>query len=64
MSRKIPETPIAASRRSTFGAVLSAAGLVFIVPGLLMAGTYGWLEARDFVIGDTVVLEQEMCPRL
>jgi MFS family permease len=41
------------------GAVLSAAGLVSIVFGVLQAGTYGWLQARkDFSIADTVLLEQ------
>jgi hypothetical protein len=39
------------------GTVLSAGGLVFIVLGILQAGTYGWLRARkDFSIGDTVLL--------
>jgi MFS family permease len=41
------------------GAVLSAAGLVSIVLGILQAGTYGWLQARKaFSIGDTVILDQ------
>jgi MFS family permease len=40
------------------GAVLSAAGLFFIVIGILQAGTYGWFRAsQDFVIGTTVVLQ-------
>src|SRR5215831_16015024 len=39
------------------GAVLSAAGLFFIVIGILQAGTYGWFRAsQDFVIGTTVLL--------
>jgi len=39
------------------GAVLSAAGLFFVVVGILQAGTYGWITAtQDFVIGSTVVL--------
>jgi predicted MFS family arabinose efflux permease len=39
------------------GAVLSAAGLFFIVIGILQAGTYGWLtSSQDFVIGSTVVI--------
>lgn len=39
------------------GAVLSAAGLVLVVFGILQSGTYGWLSSReDFTIGDTVVL--------
>ena len=39
------------------GAVLSAAGLFFVVVGILQAGTYGWITAKqDFVIGNTVVI--------
>lgn len=41
------------------GAVLSAAGLFFIVVGILTAGTYGWLRAgTDVVIGGRVVIPQ------
>jgi MFS family permease len=41
------------------GAVLSAAGLVCIVIGILQAGDYGWLTARkDFAIGGNVILQQ------
>ena len=48
----------ATSRRFDFvGAILSAAGLFFIVIGILQAGTYGWFRARqDFVIGTTVLI--------
>jgi hypothetical protein len=39
------------------GAVLSAAGLFFVVIGVLQAGTYGWFRAKqDFVVGSTVVI--------
>ncbi len=39
------------------GAVLSAAGLFFVVVGILQAGPYGWIRAtQDFVIGSTVVI--------
>ncbi|MBV9582341.1 MAG: MFS transporter [Chloroflexi bacterium] len=39
------------------GAVLSAAGLFFVVVGILQAGTYGWFRAsRDFVVGSTVLI--------
>ncbi|MGE5829077.1 MAG: MFS transporter [Micromonosporaceae bacterium] len=39
------------------GAVLSAAGLFFIVLGILQSSTYGWLKSReDFTIGGTVVI--------
>jgi MFS family permease len=41
------------------GAILSAAGLVFVVVGTLQAGTYGWFRStQDFVIGNTVVIPQ------
>lgn len=39
------------------GAVLSAAGLFFIVVGILQADTYGFFRStQDFVIGSTVVI--------
>jgi MFS family permease len=39
------------------GAVLSAAGLFFVVLGLLQSRTYGFLASRkDFTIGNTVVI--------
>ncbi len=39
------------------GAVLSAAGLFFVVIGILQAGTYGFFRAsQDFVVGSTVVI--------
>ncbi len=41
------------------GAVLSAAGLVFVVFGILQSGNYGWLRAnKDVKIGDTVVISE------
>ncbi|HZV49638.1 MAG TPA: MFS transporter [Candidatus Dormibacteraeota bacterium] len=41
------------------GAILSAAGLFFIVLGILQSGTYGWFQARkDFAIGSVVLIEQ------
>ncbi|HEX4778398.1 MAG TPA: MFS transporter [Acidimicrobiia bacterium] len=41
------------------GAVLSAAGLVVIVLGVLQSGDYGWFSARkDFTIGNTVVIHE------
>jgi MFS family permease len=61
LSRRIPDIPVEEPKPAfdLTGAVLSAGGLVFIVLGLLQAGTYGWLTARkDFVIGDTVLLNQ------
>lgn len=39
------------------GAVLSAAGLFFVVLGILQSGTYGWLTAKqDFAIGSVVLV--------
>jgi MFS family permease len=39
------------------GAVLQAAGLFFVVLGILQSGTYGWFVSReDFRIGDTVLI--------
>jgi MFS family permease len=61
LSRRIFDTGVPEPKPAfdTLGAVLSAAGLVAIVIGILQAGTYGWLEARkDFSIGDTVILQQ------
>jgi MFS family permease len=41
------------------GAVLSAAGLFFIVLGILQSGTYGWFKAReDFAIGGLVLIHK------
>ena len=40
------------------GAVLSAAGLFFVVLGILQSSTYGWLVSReDFSIGGTVLIQ-------
>jgi MFS family permease len=39
------------------GAILSGAGLFFVVFGILQSGTYGWFASReDFSIGNTVVI--------
>src|SRR5262245_8837918 len=39
------------------GAVVSAAGLFFVVVGTLQASSYGWFRStQDFVIGTTVVI--------
>ncbi len=41
------------------GAILSAAGLVFVVLGILQSGEYGWVKAtKDFKIGDTVIISE------
>ncbi len=41
------------------GAILSAAGLFFVVLGILQSGAYGWFRAsQDFTIGTIVVIHQ------
>ncbi|MDQ2873643.1 MAG: MFS transporter [Actinomycetota bacterium] len=59
MARKITE-PVREGRRPRFdlaGAVLSAAGLFFVVLGLLQSRSYGFLVSRkDFTVGGTVVI--------
>ena len=59
LARKITE-PAVSGRRPRFdftGAVLSAAGLFFLVLGLLQSRTYGFFVSRtDFTIGSTVVI--------
>lgn len=59
LSRRIVDPGIR-GEKPTFdfgGAILSAAGLFFVVIGILQAGTYGWFTAaEDFVIGDVVVI--------
>jgi MFS family permease len=59
LARKIIE-PARAGMRPRFdltGAILSAAGLFFVVLGLLQSRTYGFFKSRtDFTIGNTVVI--------
>ena len=59
LARKLTE-PALAKARPRFdltGAVLSAAGLFFLVLGLLQSRTYGFLVSRtDFTVGGTVVI--------
>jgi MFS family permease len=60
-SRQIIDPGVQGERPSfdLLGAILSAAGLVSIVIGILQAGTYGWLRCRkDFSIGGDVILQQ------
>jgi MFS family permease len=41
------------------GAILSSAGLFFVVIGILQAGTYGWfVSSKDFIIGGKVIIPQ------
>ena len=61
LSRRIKDLPIATTppRFDLLGAVLGAAGLFFIVLGVLQSGTYGWFKAtKDFAIGGTVVIQK------
>ncbi|HEX5546508.1 MAG TPA: MFS transporter [Ktedonobacterales bacterium] len=57
--RRIADAGIQGARPhfDILGAVLSAAGLFFIVLGILQSGTYGWFTAsKDFTIGSLVVI--------
>ena len=59
--RRVHERAPAGPRPSLdlLGAVLSAAGLAFIVLGILQANAYGWITARkDFAIAGNVILSQ------
>ena len=59
MSRKFKGVAGAKAPFDFMGAVLSAAGLVFIVLGILQSGEYGWLTAKkDVTIGDTVIIAE------
>jgi predicted MFS family arabinose efflux permease len=52
LARRIPEPPLPAARPSfdLLGAVLSAAGLFFVVFGILQTSTYGWTSARVWIM--------------
>ncbi|MER6796628.1 MFS transporter, partial [Amycolatopsis mediterranei] len=59
LARRITEPPSPPRERhfDVPGAILSAAGLFFVVFGVLQAGTYGWLVSRtDFAVGGVVLL--------
>jgi MFS family permease len=59
LARRIADPPRTgpAPGFDTEGAIVSAAGLFFIVLGILQSGTYGWLTSReDFTVGGTVVI--------
>lgn len=61
LARKIDDPPRlgAAPHFDLGGAILSAAGLFFVVFGILQSSTYGWFTSRkDFTIGSTVVIPQ------
>ena len=59
LGRKITEPALTKSRPrfDVVGAVLSAAGLFFLVLGLLQSRTYGFFVSRtDFKVGSTIVI--------
>jgi MFS family permease len=58
LARHLVDPPRAAAPRfDLVGAVLSAAGMFFVVLGILQSSTYGWTTARtDFSIAGTVVI--------
>jgi MFS family permease len=59
LARKIDDPPreTAAPHFDLVGAILSAAGLFFVVFGILQSSTYGWFSSRkDFTIAGTVVI--------
>jgi len=61
LARRLADPPLPAQRPSFDlpGAVLSAAGLFFVVFGILQTGAYGWFTAKqDFSVGGTVVISQ------
>jgi MFS family permease len=61
LSRRIDDPGVRGARPKfdIVGTILSAAGLVFVVLGILQAGTYGWVTAsQNFTIGNTVVIPQ------
>lgn len=61
LSRSIADAGIQGTRPNfdIIGTILSAAGLVFVVFGILQSGTYGWFTAsKNFTIGNFVVIPQ------
>ena len=61
LSRRIIDPGVEGSRPQfdIVGAILSAAGLFFIVLGILQSGTYGWFKAKEnFAIGGLVIIHK------
>src|SRR5215471_17098910 len=59
LSRRIVDPGVQGERPrfDLVGAILSAAGLFFIVLGILQSGTYGWFQSKeDFTIGGVVLI--------
>jgi MFS family permease len=61
LSRKIVDVPFIGTKpKLDFGGViLSAAAMAFVVFGVMLAGDYGWLQARqDWVVAGRVLIPQ------
>src|SRR5215471_17526849 len=59
LSRRLADPGVQGTkpRLDIIGTILSAAGLIFVVLGILQSGTYGWFTAsKDFTIGNIVVI--------
>ncbi|HSS12088.1 MAG TPA: MFS transporter, partial [Acidimicrobiales bacterium] len=55
----VPPHPRPKTGFDIMGTVLSAAGLVLVVMGVLLSRTYGWFVSRqDFTVGNTVVIKE------
>jgi MFS family permease len=61
LSRSIIDVPFTGEKPKLDipGALLSAAGMAFVIYGILQAGDYGWLRARqDVTIGNVTLIQQ------
>jgi MFS family permease len=61
LSRRLADPGVQGARPKfdLIGTILSAAGLVLVVLGILQSGTYGWVTAsQNFTIGTTVIIPQ------
>jgi MFS family permease len=61
LARRLADPPLPAERPrfDVLGAILSAAGLFFVVYGILQTSAYGWFTAKkDFSIGGTVLISE------
>ncbi len=61
LSRRITDIPFTGEKPKldVLGAILSGAGMAFVVYGFLQAGDYGWLRARqDYAIGNVVLFHE------
>jgi MFS family permease len=61
MSRKVVDVPFVGTKPKLdfVGVILSAAAMAFLVFGVMQAGDYGWLQARqDFIVAGRVLIPQ------